>query len=45
MTINTQVTLKEDAAAVGHILGVPVYAVYHVKSKQTLFVTPHDIKR
>lgn len=43
--INTQVTLKEDAAAVGHILGVPVYAVYHVKSKQTLFVTPHDIKR
>ena len=43
--INTQVTLKEDALPVGHILGVPVYAVHHVKSKQTLFVTPHDLKR
>jgi hypothetical protein len=43
--INTQVTVKEDAVAVGTILGVPVYAVHHVKSKQTLFVTPHDLKR
>ena len=43
--INTQVTVKEDAAPVGFILGVPVYAANHVKSKQTLFVTPHDLKR
>lgn len=43
--INTQVTVKEDAAPIGSILGVPVYAAYHVKTKQTLFVTPHDLKR
>jgi hypothetical protein len=43
--INTQVTVKEDAAPVGTVLGVPVYAVHHVKTKQTLFVTPHDLKR
>jgi len=43
--INTQVMVKEDSAPIGSILGVPVYAAYHVKSKQTLFVTPHDLKR
>ena len=43
--INTQVSVKENAVSVGSILGVPVYEAYHIKTKQTLFVTPHDIKR
>lgn len=43
--INTQVVVKENAIAVGSILGVPVYEACHVKTRQTLFVTPHDLKR
>lgn len=43
--INTQVTIKENSAPVGFIFGIPVYSVQHVKTKQTLFVTPHDLKR
>jgi hypothetical protein len=43
--INTQVVVKENSIPAGSILGVPVYEVCHVKTKQPLFVTPHDLKR
>jgi len=43
--VNTQVIVKENTIPVGSILGVNVYEVHHVKTKQTLFVTPHDLKR
>ena len=40
---NSTVVIKENAVPHGNIFGVNVYSAFHVKTRQTIFITQYDI--
>jgi hypothetical protein len=40
----TEVIVNESCSPCGSILGIPVFEVYHLKTKNNIYITPGDIK-
>ena len=41
----SKVLVEENAQPVGNMIGVPIYKVYHIKTKQEIYVNPEEISR
>ena len=40
---NTKVVIKENTSPHGNIFGINVYSAFHVKTRQNILITQHDI--
>ena len=42
---NTKIIVNEGLSPAGHVFGMPIFKVYHISTKQPIFVSAQDITR